>query len=511
MDWLNDISRWHYNGYQSVHTCENKRNRIMNTKSGAQISTRAFLQSALVLLALMLLAGLLTRLVPSGSYTRIQGDGRELIDPASFKSVPAPDYPVWRWLTAPVEVLWGPDALTIIVILISLLLIGSSFAILDKSGLLKTGIGRVVRTFGDRKYALLLVISFIFMSLGAFLGIFEEVVLLVPLMVALSYTLGWDALVGLGMSILATNMGFSAAISNPFTIGVAQQIAGLPLFSGAWFRLPIFLVIYAVFAVFLVRYARKIEREPKASLVYAEDQAGRAAYTGSDLAALGEGNPRLRRTLAWVLVFITLILAVLLAGPFVPAISAIALPLIGLLFFIGGVGASLLSGMPGRLAAKAIVEGLSGIAPAIPLILMAASIKFIVAQGQILDTIIHSAAQPFSRADPLLAALAIYLMALAIEFFIASGSAKAFLMMPILLPLADLVGVTRQVAVTAYCFGDGFSNLAYPTNPVLLIGLGLTVVSYPKWLRWTLPLWIWVVLITVAFLGIGVAINYGPF
>ena len=128
-----------------------------------------------------------------------------------------------------------------------------------------------------------------------------------------------------------------------------------------------------------------------------------------------------------------------------------------------------------------------------------------------MDTILHSASLSFSNASPFLAPLIVYGLALIIEFFIASGSAKAFLLMPILLPLADLVGVTRQVTVTAYCFGDGFSNMAYPTNPVLLICLGLTVVSYPKWIKWSLKLWLWMILITVAFLGIGVAINYGPF
>jgi uncharacterized ion transporter superfamily protein YfcC len=105
----------------------------------------------------------------------------------------------------------------------------------------------------------------------------------------------------------------------------------------------------------------------------------------------------------------------------------------------------------------------------------------------------------------------IYFLALLIEFIVASGSAKAFLMMPILLPLADLVGVTRQVTVTAYCFGDGFSNMLYPTNPVLLIVLGLTVVGYPKWLRWTLPLWGGILVISLIFLALGVAIGYGPF
>ena len=122
-----------------------------------------------------------------------------------------------------------------------------------------------------------------------------------------------------------------------------------------------------------------------------------------------------------------------------------------------------------------------------------------------MDTILNSASRAFAQTSPFTAALMVYVLALVIEFFVASGSAKAFLLMPILLPLSDLVGLTRQVTVTAYCFGDGFSNLAYQTNPVLLICLGLTVVSYPQWLRWTAKLWLGVLAVTVVFLGIGVA------
>jgi uncharacterized ion transporter superfamily protein YfcC len=152
-----------------------------------------------------------------------------------------------------------------------------------------------------------------------------------------------------------------------------------------------------------------------------------------------------------------------------------------------------------------------GILPAIPLILMAASVKQIVTEGAILDTILHWAAAPLSSASPFATAILVYGLALLIEFFVASGSAKAFLVMPILLPLADLVGLTSQLTVLAYCFGDGFSNLMYPTNPVLLICLGLTTVRYSKWLAWSLPLWLVVIAVSVAFLGLAVAIGYGPF
>jgi len=391
------------------------------------------------------------------------------------------------------------------------LMVGGAFAVLERSGILREGIARLVFKYGGQKYALLLVISFVFMALGAFFGIFEEVVPLVPVMLALSYTLGWDSLVGLGMSVLATNMGFSAAITNPFTIGIAQKIAGLPLFSGAWFRIPIFLAIYAVFSIFLVRYAKKIERQPEASLVFEQDKAARAKYLAYDLASNSRGEGGLKRAMAWLVVSLVFIFAVLIGGPFIPGLSDYALPLVGLLFLVGGVGSGVLAGLSWRQVGRILGEGFTGIAPGILLILMAVSVKHIVLTGGVLDTILQATAGSFSQASPLVAAMLIYTLALLIEFFIGSGSAKAFLMMPILLPLADLVGVTRQVTVTAYCFGDGFSNMIYPTNPVLLIVLGLTVVSYARWVRWTAVLWLWVLLVTMASLGIGVLIQLGPF
>lgn len=480
-------------------------------KLSMQIGVRSFLQALVILFILMMLAGVLTRVLPAGAYQRAEREGRLVVVPDSFRYIERPEYPIWRWFVAPLEVLGGPNGPTIIVILIFILLIGMAFAVLDRSGLLAMGVGQIVRRFGERKYPLLLAISLFFMAIGAFFGIFEEVVPLVPLMLALSYMLGWDALVGLGMSILAVNMGFSAAITNPFTIGVAQRLAGLPLFSGALLRLFIFATIYAVFVLFLTRYARRVEREPTSSLVFQEDQATRSRFAETHLGKLAEQPPASAAGLRWLLVFLVLIVMVLLAAPFVPLLSDLSMPFIGLLFFVGGVGAALRSGVSRRLVGETMLDGLRAIAPAMPLILMAASVGYIVWRGGVLDTILYRAAQPFAGLGPFAAALFIYLVALVLEIFIASGSAKAFLVMPVLLPLADLAGVTYQTVVTAYCFGDGFSNLAYPTNPVLLICLGLASVSYPKWMRWTLRLWFWVILVSVAFLGLAVAIRFGPF
>lgn len=483
----------------------------MESKAGAQISKKAFIQSIVILFVLMMIAGILTLVVPAGQYTRIEVNGRETIDPASFQLVEHPNYPIWRWFVAPFEVLGSKSGLTVIVIIVVLFFAGGAFAVLDKTGTIRAFIGNIVKRFRDRKYILLYLVCLAFMFLGATLGTFEEVVLLVPVMIALAYSLGWDALVGLGMSILATNMGFSAAISNPYTLGVSQQLAGLPLFSGAGFRIIIFIVIYLIFVAFLSAYARKIDRDPKASLVHNEDKAEREKYAGMTDTSLTEIDPKQNRAIRFFGVFLLLIFASMLSAPFVPAVSDYALPIVGILFLIGGLGAGFVSGAGSKTIWQGLVEGWGGLAPSVPLILMAASIRYIIDSGGITDTILHAAAEPFQHLGAFPAALVIYALALGIEFFIASGSAKAFLMIPIIMPLADLIGVTRQTAVLAYIFGDGFSNLAYPTNPVLLISLGLTVVSYPKWIRWTAKLWLWVLLATAAFLGIAVAINLGPF
>lgn len=489
----------------------------MEQKAGAQISQRAFIQSLVILFVLMMIAGILTLVIPAGQYTHLEVDGRQTIDPASFQFVDKPDYPIWRWFIAPIEVLGSDSGLLIIVLIVVLFFAGGAFAVMDKTGTLGAFIGRIVRRFSGQKYRLLWMVSLAFMFLGATLGTFEEVVLLVPVMIALSYSLGWDALVGLGMSILATNMGFSAAISNPYTLGVAQGLADLPLFSGAWFRIIIFVVIYLIFMWFLSTYARKIDKDPTASLVHDEDKTERSKYNRSNPAdksvdaSFIEEDPKQNRAMNFFGIFLIFIFLTMLAGPFVPAISEYALPLVGVLFLIGGLGAGFISGAGGKRVWQGLVEGWGGLAPSVPLILMAASIRYIIDSGGVTDTILRAAAEPFQKLGSFPAAVVVYFLALGIEFFIASGSAKAFLMMPIILPLADLIGVTRQTTVLAYIFGDGFSNLAYPTNPVLLISLGLTVVSYPKWLRWTAKLWLWVILVTIIFLGIAVAINLGPF
>jgi uncharacterized ion transporter superfamily protein YfcC len=476
-----------------------------------RIGKKTFIQSAIILLSLMIIAGLLSIAIPSGTFDLTELDGRSVIVPGSFRYTEAPDYPVWRWFTAPIEVLWGPDAPVVITIILIILFIGGSFALLDRAGVLKAVIARVVLRMGHRKYLLLSIVVLCFMLFGALPGIFEEVVILVPVMIALAYLLGWDAMTGLGMSLLSIAFGFSAALANPFTIGVAQRLSGLPVFSGMGLRAVVFVVIYAMLCFFLVRYAQKIERNPALSPMYAEDATLRAKFNLTREQLKAQADPRLKWSVAWFIASLALIVLTSISASFVEAISAVTLPLVGLLFLIGGVGAALLSGMKLKSAASIFATSVGAISPAIILILMAVSVKHIMTNAQVMDTILDYAVRTIGGASPSGAAMLVYGLVLSLNFFIGSASAKAFLIIPIIAPLVDLVGVTRQTAVLAFAFGDGFSNVLYPTNAVLLIALGLAGVSYVKWFKWVILLQLAVLAVTAAFILLAVAIDFGPF
>ncbi|MEW5785892.1 MAG: hypothetical protein AB1767_12610, partial [Bacillota bacterium] len=351
------------------------------------------------------------------------------------------------------------------------------------------------------------------------LGMFEEIVPLIPVVVILAYTMGWDALLGLGMSLLSICFGFSVAVSNPYTVGVAQRLAGLPVFSGLPYRIVVFIVLYALLCAFLVAYAKRLDRNPHKSLVYEEDREMQAQYaavygeagSGSAMAAIPRESVNIRRATTWFLCCVGAILAVIITATLIEGFSDFSMPAIALIYLFAGVGAGLRGGLSVKEVASTFGKGVAGIAPGIALILMAMSVNYIIIQGGIMDTVVYRAASLISAEVPFTSSFIIYGLVLTVNFFIGSASAKAMLLIPIITPLADLVGLTRQTMVQAFCFGDGFSNVLFPTNPILLISLGLTTVSYVKWFKWIIGLQLAVLVVTAAFLALAVLIGYGPF
>jgi uncharacterized ion transporter superfamily protein YfcC len=482
--------------------------------SAMKIGASAFLFSAGIVLALMIVSGSLAFVLPAGEYQRTVVDGRTLVVNDSYRTIPAPDYPAWRWFTAPVEVLFAPGNTTLIVIILFLLAVGGSIAVLEGAGVMEELVRRLVARFGGQKYRLIALLVFCFMAVASFIGVYEGMVPMVVFMVPLAVSLGWDSLTGLGISLLPLAFGFASAVTNPFTVAVAQRIADLPLFSGSWLRIIFFLAIYALVTWFVVRYAKKVERDPRASLCWEADAPLRARLAGGAAAAAAPAPSVARRrgrALAWFGAWIGAAMAIVFATARLPGLSDLAFPVMTLFFLVGGIGGGLFAGLGPADVGGFLAKGALNLAPGVVLILMAYSVKHIIVSAKVMDTILYGAASAIDGASPLAAAFLVYAATLVLEFFIGSASAKAFLMMPILTPLADLVGITRQTMVLAYDFGDGFSNMIFPTNALLLIALSFTVVGYPKWMRWTWPLQAAVLAITAGFLAFAVAIRFGPF
>ncbi|RLQ95374.1 hypothetical protein [Falsibacillus albus] len=209
----------------------------MEEDFGIKLNKKAFIQSFIILFALLMLSGVLTRIFHPGHFERIQKDGHLVIDPASFQYyTDQHDFPIFHWFTAPFEVLFSHDALITITIILFILIVGGAFAVFDYLKVLDAVIGRFLIRFGESGYVLIALFSLFFMLLGAVFGILEEVIPLIPIMIKVSYRLGWDKFMGLGLSLLSVGFGFSAAIYNPFTIGVAQKLADVPMFSGILYR-----------------------------------------------------------------------------------------------------------------------------------------------------------------------------------------------------------------------------------------------------------------------------------
>lgn len=472
-------------------------------KKVLNLGLRSFIAALVMLAALMALTYALTFILPAGAYARTTLDGRETIVAGTYRAIDG-GIPFWKWLLSPFLSLGASGGGTVIAIIAFLLVIGGAFRALDECGVLSYMLGRIHDAFQHRKYTLLPLIALFFMALGAFVGSYEECVPLVPIAVGLAYSLGWDALTGLGMSILAVGFGFSTGVCNPFTVGVAQELAALPMFSGIWMRLITFALIYGLLMAFLIPYAKRVERDPRRSLVYDEGMTAHWTALNADF----KKDKQADRALVCFALILGAGIALILVSSFVPFLQDIIMPVIAVMFLLAGTVSSLVSGMPVKAYLKQFGKGVVSILPAVLLILMANAVKYTMSEAGILDTILHAVVSMTERAPKGVVVLLIYALVLVMNLFIASGSAKAFLLMPLIAPIADLSGISRQISVLAFAYGDGFSNVFYPTNPVLLIALGMAGISYGKWARWSWKIQGAVLALTAGLLLFAYAVGY---
>ena len=464
-----------------------------NQKKGLDINAKSFITAMIIIFALMCGTYALTFFVPSGEYTRIvDANGDTVLDTASGFQYVEGGMSFWKWILSPFLVLAAEGSGTILGVIAFLLVIGGIFNGLDKCGLMQYMLDKIVDRFGASKYRLMAMIIFFFMALGSFIGSYEECVPLVPIVVALSISLGWDDLTGLGMSILAIGCGFAAGVCNPFTVGVAQNLVGLPMFSGMWLRCISFIIVYLLLFLFVRTYAKKVEKPQSAT------------------ASLHTFVPDKKRDKALKYFGGILLVGVLVifSSVFITALQDFTMIIVALMFLVAGISSILTTGMSAKEMGIYFWNGVTSIFPAVFMILMASSIKYTLVEAKILDTLLHAAVGIAETLPKAVVILFVYLIVLVMNFFISSGSAKAFLLMPLIVPLAQIFDISAQLCVMAFAFGDGFSNVLYPTNAVLLISIGLANVSYVKWFKWTWKFQLLNIVVTSLMLLFGLAIGY---
>jgi uncharacterized ion transporter superfamily protein YfcC len=424
----------------------------------------------------------------------------------SYEPIAQTPVPVWKILLAPLLSVTGQNGPKIIVLVLFILIIGGSFSIMNKSGVLPALLSLLVDRFAHRKTLFLLISIALFSFLGASLGILEEIVPMILFFVPIAYRMGWDSITGMAIPFLSAGFGFAAAMFNPFTIGTAQKIAGIPIFSGLSLRVPFFIITVLIVMAYMLFYTRKIERDPHKSPVYELDRVRKQNIDLNQPATAEIQRPRW--VAAYMLGCFVLIGGVVLGGIEVAILQALAFPLIALIFLAMGLGVGLLAGVSVSSVTRYFAKGLVDFAPAIMLILMAASVGYLIEIGNIMDTMLLYVSDAIRGLGQGAAVISLYFFQTAMNMLVPSGTGQAVLTIPILAPLGDLIGISRQTVVLAFQFGDGFSNLIWPTNAMLLIALGLAGISYKDWFKWIWPLQIMLMLLSISFLLLAVAIGY---
>ena len=384
---------------------------------------------------------------------------------------------------------------------IFLLVIAGAFQAMNDNNGIKVIVGRIIERFKNRKFLLLCAVALIFMVFGAFLGLFEEMLTLLPIVAILTLSLGYDSFTGFLISIVACGFGFSTAITNPFTVIFASNLLGVSPFVKVWFRIIIFIVMYGLMILSIFLYTRRIKKKPESSLTYERD------LTLKDEEFTNEEIPNERKIFISYVSFFAVALATIIIFSAIAAIRDYTVVGLIVVFLIGGILVSLIStDWDFKKTFKSFGKGALSVLPTLVFILMASSIKYILAEGHVLPTIVNSINNAVKDKNIYAITFILFAIILGLEFFISSSTAKAVFVMSIVGVLT--LGLSKEMLVLIYTFADGYTNLLFPTSPVLLIGLSMMGVSYFTWLKKSWPLFIVTFALVALFLVLGIVIAF---
>ena len=431
-----------------------------------------------LLFGLTLVAAALTWVVPAGEYERREVAGRQVVDPAGYHPVPPQPAGVVAVLRA-----WPRGLAATASIVFYLFLVGGAFGVVQATGALEAGIGAVVRAAGGRGERVIPLLVALFSLGGGTIGLAEEVLAFLPALVLLVRRLGYDDLLAGVIGLAGAGAGFAGAFLNPFTVGVGQAIAGLPLFSGIGYRLVVWAVLTAATMLWIARAARRLRLPAPTAPPGASPESALAA---ADAAAGADAAPV---ALGWrhaaVLVALLATVALLVVGALRWQWGLLELSAL----FVGtAVAAGLAGGLGADRTAESFVAGAAGFAGAALVVGLARGVLVVLDGARVTDTILHALVETVRDLPAGLTVTGVYGVQVLLSYVVPSGSGQAALSLPILVPLGDLVGVTRQTSVLAYQLGDGFSNVFTPTQGYFMAGLAMIGVSWPRWVRFLWPL-----------------------
>jgi uncharacterized ion transporter superfamily protein YfcC len=446
-----------------------------------------------LLYGMILLAYILTLILPAGTFETLVNDhGREVVVPGTFTLLPDAQNPsIWSLFTVIPRALADAQGIIFFVFII-----GGALAVIRETGALDAALAKVLSHFGGQP-ALLILMGMLAFAIGSStIGMAEEYIPLVAILITMCVAMRMDTVAAVGIMVVGYGIGFGTATINPFTVLVAQEVAGLDPASGLGFRMAMFIPFMAIGYIHVLRYARRVRADPSASLV----------------ADIPEAQPPEIHAPKELTLQHMLVLGV--------TIAALVVVVWGIKvhewYFIelGGVFVALaiLVGLFSRMSfdnmAKQFTIGAAELTGTALLIGFARAIELMLSDGQVLHTIVNGLATPLMAVGGELSAVGMVLIQSVLNFFIPSGSGQAYVTMPIMAPISDIVGVSRQVAVLAYQMGDGFMNMVVPTNAVLMGILGICGIPYGRWFKFIFPLIIQLLIAASLTMVIAVMIGY---
>ena len=451
----------------------------------------------ILLFAIILICSILTYIIPAGSYDMMTLEsGREVVDSETYHHVEQTPVTLMQFLSA---VPRGMQEVAQIIFFI--FIVGGTMAVVTETKAIEAGAGRLIRALKGKSIIIIPIVMIFFSICGSVFGMAEETIPFIPIFVALCIAMGFDSMTGAGIVLCGAGAGFAGAFMNPFTVQVAQGIAGLPLLSAMGFRVVMYVCMVLLSIVFVMRYALKIKKDPQLSSMHEFDQTREDSV---DLDSLPEFGLKEKAILiVFVLAIILLVYGVITWGWYMDEIAALFLGMSFIVGFIARMGFNNYAMVMGK--------GMAEIASGALVVGFARGILVVMTDGQILHTILYAAADFLGNLPTMVSAVGMYIFQCLLNFLVPSGSGQAAVSLPIMAPLGDLVGVSRQTACIAFQLGDGISNIFTPTSGYFMAGLAIAKIPWSKWAKWILPLIGLEYLLGGIFVVIAQMMNLGPF